>query len=365
MDNTREMELTSRKAMTWWFNSEYPIQHFMKINEACRRSYTDEHPNPDDLAIRNAILKYYDDDYGKKKDYRRMTVEDCRPTEIKSKIPKEQQEVEKENEEMLTRVLTAALAVKEGENKITKPAHPVKAKDKWRVIKENNEKMAGKSSENVGNDVRSALHSVGEHGIIEEKTDGGGVDMGAKVICPKCKTSFELSVLKQMDSLDFCPVCKTSFDGEDADVSEAVKTPVDEDKGILNSADENMEVVRIGEASSNCEAILHIRCKKCGDQKGRGRSRFEEVTDRYVRLKPDEDVVCDTCGYKSRKVISVNIPKPVENAYSNVPHCPHCGAISIEKISGSSKLVKAALIGVFAIPEVGKQFKCQVCGYKW
>lgn len=308
MDNTREMDATSSKVMTWWINSDYPIQHFMKINDACRRSYTDESPNPDDLAIRNAILKYYDDDYGKKKDYRRMTDEDCRQTEIESKIPKEQQEVEKKNEEMLTRVLTAALATKDGEMKINRPAHPPKAKDKWKIIKAQNEKMmAGKSSENVVNDVRSALHSVSEHGIMEEKTDGGGVDMGAKVICPKCKTSFKLSMLKQMDSLDFCPVCKTSFDGEDAegDMSEAVKTPVDEDKEILNSADENMEVEEmvVAPPDSKSETMIYVHCKKCDSTDMWEQSRFEEVTDKYVKLKPDEDIICETCGYKPSKTI--------------------------------------------------------------
>jgi hypothetical protein len=49
----------------------------------------------------------------------------------------------------------------------------------------------------------------------------------------------------------------------------------------------------------------------------------------------------------------------------NIPHCPVCSSTNIQKISGASKVGKAALFGVFSLGSISKQFKCNSCGYKF
>lgn len=49
----------------------------------------------------------------------------------------------------------------------------------------------------------------------------------------------------------------------------------------------------------------------------------------------------------------------------NVPKCPTCQSANVEKISFASKAGKVALVGILAIGQVSKTFKCNSCGYKW
>ena len=46
-------------------------------------------------------------------------------------------------------------------------------------------------------------------------------------------------------------------------------------------------------------------------------------------------------------------------------HCPTCGSTDVEKISGASKVGKAAAFGVLAAGSISKTFHCKNCGYKW
>ncbi len=49
----------------------------------------------------------------------------------------------------------------------------------------------------------------------------------------------------------------------------------------------------------------------------------------------------------------------------NVPKCPTCSSVNVERISTKSKVGKAIMFGILAAGSIGKTFKCNNCGYKW
>lgn len=61
--------------------------------------------------------------------------------------------------------------------------------------------------------------------------------------------------------------------------------------------------------------------------------------------------------------VTVNVEAPIT---SKEPKrgCPHCGALDIEKISLTRRVVSTQLFGL-ASDTIGKSFKCNKCGYSW
>ncbi|MEG0513571.1 MAG: hypothetical protein RR653_12755 [Clostridia bacterium] len=51
-------------------------------------------------------------------------------------------------------------------------------------------------------------------------------------------------------------------------------------------------------------------------------------------------------------------------AHANDPKCPTCGSTSISKITATSRFASVFAWGL-ASTSIGKQFKCEHCGYKW
>lgn len=49
---------------------------------------------------------------------------------------------------------------------------------------------------------------------------------------------------------------------------------------------------------------------------------------------------------------------------NNKPKCPTCGSTNIKKISATSKMLGAAMWGLFS-KTAHSQFQCNNCGYKW
>lgn len=49
---------------------------------------------------------------------------------------------------------------------------------------------------------------------------------------------------------------------------------------------------------------------------------------------------------------------------NNKPKCPTCGSTNIKKISTTSKVLGAAMWGLFS-KTAHSQFQCNNCGYKW
>lgn len=49
-----------------------------------------------------------------------------------------------------------------------------------------------------------------------------------------------------------------------------------------------------------------------------------------------------------------------------LPHCPSCGSVDINKIGTGTKVAKTAAFGVVgAMSDAGKTWKCCKCGTKW
>ena len=52
------------------------------------------------------------------------------------------------------------------------------------------------------------------------------------------------------------------------------------------------------------------------------------------------------------------------NKGQNMPKCPTCGSLQVEKISAGKKVVGGALFGLFS-SDVRNTMYCKSCGYKW
>lgn len=49
-----------------------------------------------------------------------------------------------------------------------------------------------------------------------------------------------------------------------------------------------------------------------------------------------------------------------------LPHCPTCNSVDVNKISTGTKVTKTAIFGVVgAMSDAGKTWKCNKCGSKW
>jgi predicted RNA-binding Zn-ribbon protein involved in translation (DUF1610 family) len=46
----------------------------------------------------------------------------------------------------------------------------------------------------------------------------------------------------------------------------------------------------------------------------------------------------------------------------NAPRCPSCGSGNLQRVKGSEKVASAAMVGVFALGKMGKEWRCQNCG---
>lgn len=54
----------------------------------------------------------------------------------------------------------------------------------------------------------------------------------------------------------------------------------------------------------------------------------------------------------------------VAQEWQNKPKCHTCGSVNIKRISTTSKVVGAAMFGLFS-KMARSQFKYENCGYKW
>lgn len=88
--------------------------------------------------------------------------------------------------------------------------------------------------------------------------------------------------------------------------------------------------------------IIEIKCEKCGNERSYKKS-----------LKGLEYGECTQCGAMTFKRF-VTPAKPL-------PRCPYCNSYKVEKISGISKAVSAAAVGVLAAGKISKQWHCKDC----
>ncbi|MHB8882296.1 MAG: hypothetical protein ACYC69_12415 [Thermodesulfovibrionales bacterium] len=83
-------------------------------------------------------------------------------------------------------------------------------------------------------------------------------------------------------------------------------------------------------------------------------------------------VVCPHCGAPNSEPAGASIhhidgatPPSTPRSTADIPKCPTCHSLYVEKISLASKAGNVALVGVFAIGKISKTFKCNSCGYQW
>ena len=55
---------------------------------------------------------------------------------------------------------------------------------------------------------------------------------------------------------------------------------------------------------------------------------------------------------------------PYEYPTSNIPKCPTCGSLNVEKISTGKKIFGGAMFGLFS-SDVRNTMHCKNCGAKW
>lgn len=93
---------------------------------------------------------------------------------------------------------------------------------------------------------------------------------------------------------------------------------------------------------------------------------------KLARLERNEVKVkkyCSNCGEIYPKVaVSREYCKRcnclLSNYTDNIPKCPTCQSIKVEKISTTSRVVHGAAFGILS-KTARSQFKCRNCGYKW
>ena len=91
-------------------------------------------------------------------------------------------------------------------------------------------------------------------------------------------------------------------------------------------------------------------------------SDLEVHSEKYCVLKDDVELICSHCG---RKQTEKYIPLEQQTfSHINIPTCPTCGSIDVQKLSTTSKVIGVGLLGL-ASKTVGKIYKCKNCGYHW
>ena len=105
-------------------------------------------------------------------------------------------------------------------------------------------------------------------------------------------------------------------------------------------------------------------CEQCGETALLYLDECEEVTDNHVKLKGGINLICEKCGNKAERIIRY---RPLEEATSQptnqcVPKCPICHSPNIHKITTAKKVSRVAMFGIFSLPKIGKQWKCDNCG---
>ncbi|MGN0691604.1 MAG: hypothetical protein ACI4K7_04565 [Oscillospiraceae bacterium] len=101
-----------------------------------------------------------------------------------------------------------------------------------------------------------------------------------------------------------------------------------------------------------------LRCCECGASVFADFDKFESVNENSAVLKRNETLTCPECD-------SIQSDRFVEGQETyDIPECPSCHSVDIEKISTLKKYSSFAVMGVFS-GNMGKQFHCRSCGYRF
>lgn len=89
-------------------------------------------------------------------------------------------------------------------------------------------------------------------------------------------------------------------------------------------------------------------------------SKSPEYRPEMRNYKPTKDEI----EKRDERILQMMIKNNQQHQEKNAPKCPTCGSLNIEKITVGSKVVGAAIFGLFS-KTARSQFRCKNCGYKW
>jgi len=103
--------------------------------------------------------------------------------------------------------------------------------------------------------------------------------------------------------------------------------------------------------SCNKEILDNVRaCPYCG---------FDEISSYLLYLeKEKQSKYIDYTSFHS------NVPIQPQTQPQNMPKCPTCGSLNVEKISTGKKIFGGAMFGLFS-SDVRNTMHCRNCGAKW
>lgn len=84
----------------------------------------------------------------------------------------------------------------------------------------------------------------------------------------------------------------------------------------------------------------------------------------------DEILVRKNAEYEQKMAIGdairngADVKTAFRNGGQNMPKCPTCGSLKVEKISTGKKVFGVAMFGLFS-SDVRNTMHCKNCGYKW
>lgn len=93
----------------------------------------------------------------------------------------------------------------------------------------------------------------------------------------------------------------------------------------------------------------------------------KELEQYKKNLSKRKDMFCTHCNQIYKKTNAYNCclcGKTLIEYTDNIPKCPTCQSVNIERISTASKAVGAFAFGILSTT-ARSQFKCNNCGYKW
>lgn len=112
--------------------------------------------------------------------------------------------------------------------------------------------------------------------------------------------------------------------------------------------------------------MISYRCPNCGRVYNYGGDFYPNYQcmncGRF--LKKSEDVKQIKHPELNPMLNNKHVIGKVPTNQKNQPKCPTCGSTNIKKVSGVERGTSVAFFGLFS-KKIGKQFKCNSCGYMW
>lgn len=115
------------------------------------------------------------------------------------------------------------------------------------------------------------------------------------------------------------------------------------------------------------DGYVMLKCNECGNYMYTNHDLYDyEDGNKCVVIKDSTTITCEHCSKTQSasdgKTIIQETREPAPTRH--LPECPACHSLSIEKIGAVKKYSSFAVMGVFS-PNLGKQFHCKSCDYRF